>query len=323
VSPFRSIRFPASLCAEALRAALSRSVGEAKNVRASTRIQGSPLSCWYWNGRLFLADDPLCTDLDAVFPPHPESFFLAECIGKPFGNGAMLDVGCGSGILAVTGALRGWTVTAVDINQRALDATQFNAELNGAKVDTLKGNLTSSIPQREYSLCVANLPFEPTPEGCENYLHSDGGASGLAVIDQFIRELNGVCGTGGVALLPSFSLFANGSTNFEAMIRESGYLSSFDRCVLRLSQPMDLRLIFRRFPSRAWKRTWKAWSPKQFVIELAILRKSDQAGRFGGVFPIIFADRSWISPAEVRRIGKPNQRTFAAGALGDATPSPG
>jgi len=46
-------------------------------------------------------------------------------------NGSVVDVGCGSGILSVTAALLGATVTALDIDADAVTYTRQNAAANG------------------------------------------------------------------------------------------------------------------------------------------------------------------------------------------------
>ena len=53
-----------------------------------------------------------------------------------FAPGSLLDVGCGSGVLAIAAALLGFSpVTAVDIEQAAVDATRANARVNGVMVE--------------------------------------------------------------------------------------------------------------------------------------------------------------------------------------------
>jgi len=48
---------------------------------------------------------------------------------------SLLDVGCGSGVLAIAGALLGFVpVRAVDVEQTAVDATRANARANGVEI---------------------------------------------------------------------------------------------------------------------------------------------------------------------------------------------
>lgn len=57
---------------------------------------------------------------------------LLRSAPRPASEGALLDLGCGSGAIALTLAMRspGATVWAIDVNQRALELTARNAERN-------------------------------------------------------------------------------------------------------------------------------------------------------------------------------------------------
>ena len=58
----------------------------------------------------------------------------------PFGP--VLDLGCGSGILAVELARRGWEVTGVDIVPKALRRARERVEAAGVKVRLVEGDVT-------------------------------------------------------------------------------------------------------------------------------------------------------------------------------------
>ena len=52
-------------------------------------------------------------------------------------RGPLLDVGCGSGVLAIAAAKLGFApVTAVDLDPLAIEATRGNAAANGAEIET-------------------------------------------------------------------------------------------------------------------------------------------------------------------------------------------
>jgi ribosomal protein L11 methyltransferase len=70
---------------------------------------------------------------------------------------SLLDVGCGSGVLAIAGARVGFApVFAVDVEQPAIEATRANAARNGVEVETrLLDALVESLPEAE--LVVANI----------------------------------------------------------------------------------------------------------------------------------------------------------------------
>jgi len=64
---------------------------------------------------------------------------------------SLLDVGCGSGVLAVAAARLGFSpVAAIDSESAALEATRRNAEANGVVVDARQGDaLAERLPTAE------------------------------------------------------------------------------------------------------------------------------------------------------------------------------
>lgn len=71
----------------------------------------------------------------------------------------VLDVGCGSGILAVGALLLGAKrAVGVDIDEMAVKTARENAELNGVsdKIEIIHGNLTDKVSGK-YNLVLANI----------------------------------------------------------------------------------------------------------------------------------------------------------------------
>ena len=75
--------------------------------------------------------------------------------------GGLLDVGCGSGVLAIAAAKLGFDpVIALDNDPLAVQATAENASVNGVCLDVRVGDLSSdALPSAE--TIVANLLLEP------------------------------------------------------------------------------------------------------------------------------------------------------------------
>src|SRR5437660_1567412 len=89
---------------------------------------------------------------------------LADCLAQePIGTGTrVLDLCTGSGLLALTAALRGAsTVVAVDVSRRAVLSAQLNASLNGVTVRALRGDLFAPVRGRRFDLIVSNPPYVP------------------------------------------------------------------------------------------------------------------------------------------------------------------
>jgi len=85
---------------------------------------------------------------------------LIEKYARECGRDKFLDVGTGTGILAVGAARMGFGhVTAVDTDQMAVDAAMYNVSLNGLKnVSVFRGSITDV--KGEFDLIAANLLSE-------------------------------------------------------------------------------------------------------------------------------------------------------------------
>ena len=75
-------------------------------------------------------------------------------------QGSFLDVGCGSGVLAIAAAKLGFApVHALDVDESAVDAARRNAKANGVDLDVKRANATSdSLPQTD--VAAANVTLE-------------------------------------------------------------------------------------------------------------------------------------------------------------------
>jgi ribosomal protein L11 methyltransferase len=83
-------------------------------------------------------------------------------------RGSCVDVGCGSGVLAITAALLGFEpVTALDIERESVEATSQNAELNGAAVLAHRFDLRAE-PVPRAAVTVANVLAPPLLEWAES-----------------------------------------------------------------------------------------------------------------------------------------------------------
>ena len=123
----------------------------------------------YVTGRTEFLDRPFAVR-EGVLIPRPETEELALWIIRREGAARrLLDVGTGSGCIAVTLArlIPESRITAVDISEKALSIARENARRLDAKVDFRQGDALGELfpGQREqFDLIVSNPPYIPRSE---------------------------------------------------------------------------------------------------------------------------------------------------------------
>lgn len=99
--------------------------------------------------------------LDGVHRLARSSVTLARLLDARPGE-RVLDLGCGSGILAIAAARRGARVLATDVSARALENALENAALNGVSIETRRGSWYAALEEGErFDLIVAAPPQTP------------------------------------------------------------------------------------------------------------------------------------------------------------------
>jgi len=149
-----------------------------------------------------------------VYEPREDSRLAADVLADMDILGKrVLDIGTGSGFLAVVAAASGADVTATDINQRALDATEQNAAANDVSIETLTSDMFEDI-EDQYDLIVFNAPYIPgSREGRSNEeLAWYGGEGGRELVDRFIEEVETYLTDGGEVLVVQSSVTGEAET---------------------------------------------------------------------------------------------------------------
>ncbi len=139
-----------------------------------------------------------------IYEPAEDSFLLKYQIENFVTEGMkVLDIGCGSGILAEEAKDCGGDVYAVDINP---DAVKFCKKLGiKAKVS----DLFSEIPKSDkFDLIIFNPPYLPKDEleDDESALITSGGEKGNEILGRFIIDSDNFLNKGGKLLFLSSSL---------------------------------------------------------------------------------------------------------------------
>lgn len=100
-----------------------------------------------------------------LYSPYESSStrFLCNHLGslgmdRPWGQSKVLEVGCGAGAISVLLALKGWRVTAADIDPLAVVSTLRNAANNGVMVRAYESDLMADVAG-QFDAIVFNQPL--------------------------------------------------------------------------------------------------------------------------------------------------------------------
>ncbi|MGO1511119.1 MAG: DUF7059 domain-containing protein [Actinomycetaceae bacterium] len=120
---------------------------------------------------------------------------------RPAPGERFLDVGTGSGYLALRAAALGAEVVATDVNPRALALTGLGAELSGVSVDARLGSLLAPAHGR-FDTIVSNPPFVISGRaGEDGATYRDGGAAGDGLVAELLAGVGDHLAPGGTAQL--------------------------------------------------------------------------------------------------------------------------
>ena len=197
------------------------------SVLVEQAVNGTPLPYLLGEWEFFGLDFIVTPD---VLIPRPETELLVErAIKNPKSQAQpakstrnpkipILDIGTGSGIIAVTLAVKlpNAEIVATDISPAALAVAKTNAERHRVtdriaflEIDLLSGLITNyQLRLTQYALICANLPYIPTADLAslavarhEPRLALDGGPDGLTYIRRLLADAPHAIAPGGTILL--------------------------------------------------------------------------------------------------------------------------
>lgn len=151
--------------------------------RTILRAAAPILQRWYarWNGRErhSQVDGLDFVVLPGVFPPHLffSTHLLAEHVRSlPLAGRTFLDLGTGSGRIALTAAREGAIVTASDINPAALQCVERNGKGNGLPIEAVLSDQFDALPGH-FDVVAINPPYYDREPGttAEHAFHAGEG----------------------------------------------------------------------------------------------------------------------------------------------------
>jgi release factor glutamine methyltransferase len=123
-----------------------------------------------------------------VYIPSDDSYLLLKSIevtpGKTF-----LDIGCGTGLIALHAAKNAAVVTATDINPHAVECARRNAARNNLRIEVVQSDLFEKV-DGNFDVIAFNPPYLPDEDRSTSWLESSwsGGGEGSEVTVRFLRD---------------------------------------------------------------------------------------------------------------------------------------
>lgn len=145
--------------------------------------------------------------LPGVYRPQADTRLLADAMARErLGPSAeVMEIGTGTGALALGAAATGARVTAVDISWSAVIAARINALRRRLPLRVVHGDFAAASEGRSFDLVLANPPYVPSPHPAPPRHGAarawDAGPDGRVLIDRICATAPALLRPGGVLLL--------------------------------------------------------------------------------------------------------------------------
>jgi methylase of polypeptide subunit release factors len=225
-----------------------RALEEMRVIEVRGSAAKSHLKLFPCQGLLIATDNEVPSPhLNRVMCLYPDSYVLANIIDRPRVH-QVLDLCTGSGIYALRAASHADRVLGVDISDRAIAFSQFNAGLNQIRNAEFRlGDLYGPVEGATFDIIIANAPFNPEPEtpagahapSPEGADYFSGGRSGEELLSRVIAGLDSHLSPNGVCHLVTLLVHPKQGSEYRERISNwlGGRLSDFD--VLIWATPYD------------------------------------------------------------------------------------
>ncbi len=138
------------------------------------------------------------TEVAGVYRPAEDSLLLLRSIRLDAGE-RFLEVGTGSGLLALHAARRGRAV-ATDVNAEAVRLARTNAQINDLPLEVVRTDLMAGL-RGPFDVVAFNPPYLEGHPGDDLERAWHGGRGGSEVSVRFLEDLHRILAPGGRAYL--------------------------------------------------------------------------------------------------------------------------
>ncbi|TDC59588.1 methyltransferase domain-containing protein [Actinomadura sp. GC306] len=174
-----------------------------------------------------------------VYRPQTDTHLLTGALraaGVPRGA-RVLELGTGTGAVAMAAAREGCRVVAVDVSAQAVLTARLNALVRGLPVRVLRGDLFAPVAGQRFDVIVANPPYVAgavDPASVRGRARAwEAGPTGRALLDRICAEAPHHLTATGTLLLVHSAL--NGVAATLVSLREAGMRASV---VARRREPL-------------------------------------------------------------------------------------
>ena len=123
-----------------------------------------------------------------VYNPSDDSYLLLKVVDVREGE-RFLEIGSGSGLVAIHAAKLGADVLASDISPLAVECTRRNALRNGVSIEVTQGDLFENI-SRSFDVIAFNPPYLDEENEPKSWIERSwsGGSGGTDVSNAFLEQ---------------------------------------------------------------------------------------------------------------------------------------